>query len=98
MPFGVGFKTYILFPPQLAGISAPMIRLIGPNGYELVNARMVGSVLVLDHLIERAAELRIGTDPAAEIVRITRQAPRMIACPGDAECPLWPSQIQQAAK
>jgi hypothetical protein len=46
-------------------------------------------VLVLDHLFN-VAELRIGVGPTAETVRITRQAPRTITCPGDGECPLWP--------
>jgi type IV secretion system protein TrbG len=88
-----GRKTYMRFPPNLAAMSAPMIRLIGPNGYELVNARMVGSVLVLDHLIERAAELRLGTGKTAEVVRIVRGPAVTIQCPGDAACPIWPDTV-----
>jgi hypothetical protein len=69
-----------------------MIRAIGPNGPELLNVRLVGSVMVLDHLISHGVELRLGSGPQAETVRITRQAPRTIACPGNAACPVWPAQ------
>lgn len=87
-----GRKTYILFPTNLAVMAAPMIRLQGPQGYELVNARQVGSVMVLDHIISHAAELRIGKEETAETVRIVRQASRTIYCPGsDTECPQWPT-------
>jgi type IV secretion system protein TrbG len=79
----------VLFPVNLAVMPAPMVRLVGPNGFELVNARQVGSVMVLDHLFN-VAELRIGTGKTAETVRITRQQPRTISCPHDPECPVWP--------
>lgn len=84
-----GAKTYLIFPPTVTSIDAPLIRLIGPNGPELVNARQVGSVMVLDRLIHRA-ELRIGTGPRAEVVTVQREIPRTIQCPGDPECPVWP--------
>jgi type IV secretory pathway VirB9-like protein len=84
-----GRKTYLLFPPNLAAMETPMIRLIGSNGYELVNARLVGSVMVIDHLFP-VAELRVGNRPTADVVRITRGKPQRIACPGDPACPLWP--------
>jgi type IV secretory pathway VirB9-like protein len=84
-----GRKSYVLFPVNLAAMPAPMVRLVGPNGYELVNARQVGSVMVLDHLFN-VAELRIGTGKTAETVRIMRQQPRTISCPGDPACPVWP--------
>jgi type IV secretion system protein TrbG len=84
-----GRKTYVLFPVNLAVMPAPMVRLVGPNGYELVNARQVGSVMVLDHLFN-VAELRLGTGKTAETVRIVRQQPQTIACPGDPGCPVWP--------
>jgi type IV secretion system protein TrbG len=84
-----GRKTYVLFPMNLSVMPAPMVRLVGPNGYELVNSRMVGSVMVLDHLVN-VAELRLGTGKTAEAVRIVRQQPRTIACPGDPACPVWP--------
>jgi type IV secretory pathway VirB9-like protein len=74
---------------MLAG-QAPMIRLIGPQGPQIVNNRQVSSVLILDQVFARA-ELRLGTGPTAETVVITRQVPVTIDCPGHAECPVWPS-------
>jgi type IV secretion system protein TrbG len=84
-----GRKSYLLFPVNLAVMPAPMIRLVGPNGYELVNARQVGSVMVLDHLFN-VAELRLGTGKTAETVRLVRQDSRTVACPGEEGCPSWP--------
>jgi type IV secretory pathway VirB9-like protein len=86
-----GSKTYLIFPPTVTTMDAPLVRLIGSNGPELVNARQVGSVLVLDRLINRA-ELRLGTGPRAELVTIQREAPVTIQCPGEPRCPVWPSQ------
>jgi type IV secretory pathway VirB9-like protein len=84
-----GAKTYFIFPPTVTSIDAPLLRLIGPNGPEVVNARQVGSVIILDRLIHRA-ELRLGTGSRAELVTVQRETPRTIQCPGDAECPVWP--------
>ena len=84
-----GGKTYILFPPNLSVMPAPMIRLIGPKGPEVTNARLVDSVLVLDHLINQA-ELRLGHGETAETVTIVRHPSRTITCPGDPACPQWP--------
>jgi type IV secretory pathway VirB9-like protein len=84
-----GHKTYVLFPVNLAVMAAPMVRLVGPTGYEVVNARQVGSVMVLDHLFN-VAELRLGSGATAETVTITRQQPVAIHCPGDKRCPRWP--------
>lgn len=84
-----GRKTYLIFPPTVTSIDAPLIRLIGPNGPELVNARQVGSVMILDRLIHRA-ELRLGSGPTAEMVTVQRETPRTIECPGDPACPIWP--------
>jgi type IV secretory pathway VirB9-like protein len=81
-----GRKTYILFPHNLSVMSAPLVRLLGPSGYELANARLAGSVLILDHLIDAALELRYG----AETVRITRGPAVRIDCPADPRCPVWP--------
>lgn len=92
-----GAKTYLIFPPTLTSIDAPLIRLIGPNGPELVNARQVGSVIVLDRLMHRA-ELRLGTGPQAEIVTVRREAPRVIECPGQLDCPLWPEPQARRAE
>jgi type IV secretory pathway VirB9-like protein len=85
-----GRKTYIFFPRNLAVMAAPMLRLIGANGPEVTNARLVESVMVLDHIIDQA-ELRLGSGPAAETVTITRLAARTIHCPGDPACPAWPA-------
>jgi type IV secretory pathway VirB9-like protein len=74
---------------MLAG-QAPMIRLIGPQGPQIMNNRQVSSVLILDQVFARA-ESRLGTGPTAETVVITRQVPVTIDCPGHAECPVWPS-------
>ena len=69
-----GRKSYVLLPMNLLVMPAPMVRLVGPNGFELANARQVGSVMVLDHLFN-VAELRLGTGKTAETVRIVRQHP-----------------------
>jgi type IV secretion system protein VirB9 len=87
-----GWKTYLLFPPTVTTIDAPLVRLIGPNGPEVVNARQVGSVIVLDRIIHRM-ELRIGTGEHAEIVTVQRQTPRTIQCPGQDGCPVWPDTL-----
>jgi type IV secretion system protein VirB9 len=87
-----GRKTYILFPGNVAAMTAPMIRVMHTTGYEIVNPRMVGSVMVLDHLFTMA-ELRLGSGPRAETVRVTRQETRAIMCPGDQNCPAWPAQL-----
>jgi len=84
-----GHKTYLIFPPTLQTIEAPLLRAVGVNGPELLNSRQVGSVMVLDRIINRV-ELRIGTGDTAETVVVTRQAPRTISCPGDEACPIWP--------
>jgi type IV secretory pathway VirB9-like protein len=84
-----GAKTYRIFPPTLTSVDTLLIRLIGPNGPEVVNARQLGSVIVLDRIINRA-ELRLGTGPHAEVVTVQRQPPRTIQCPGDPDCPVWP--------
>lgn len=92
-----GSKTYVIFPPTVTSLDAPLIRLIGPNGPELVNSRLVGSVLVLDRIIHRA-ELRLGTGPTAEVVTVQRETPRTISCPGDPECPVWPEAHARSAR
>jgi type IV secretory pathway VirB9-like protein len=89
-----GRKTYVLFPFNLSAMSAPMIRLLGPSGYELANARLAGSVLILDHLIDAAAELRHGQ----ETVRITRGPATRIDCPRDPRCPVWPESATSVGR
>jgi type IV secretion system protein VirB9 len=86
-----GAKTYLIFPPVLSSIEAPLVRAVGVNGPELINARQVGSVIVLDRIINRL-ELRLGTGKTAEVVTVQRHTPRSITCPGDEACPVWPGQ------
>ncbi len=84
-----GKKLYILYPEVTLFGTVPLVRLLGPNGPQLVNARQYLNVVMLDHLVPRA-ELRVGLGDQAETVTITRGALRTIACPGDAACPVWP--------
>lgn len=81
-----GAKTYIFFPRHLAVLPAPMLRLLGPTGPLLANPRQVDTVMVLDHLLDRA-ELRLGSGTAAEVVQITRGPAQTIQCPGHHACP-----------
>jgi type IV secretion system protein TrbG len=85
-----GKKTYIIYPEISLFETVPMVRLIGPNGPQLVNARQYLNVVILDQLLPRA-ELRVGLGETAEVVTITRGAMRTIACPGDEACPVWPA-------
>jgi P-type conjugative transfer protein TrbG len=92
-----GWKTYLIFPPTVTTIDAPLVRLIGPNGPEVLNARQVGSVMVLDRIIHRI-ELRVGSGDRAEIVTVQRETPRTIQCPGHDECPVWPESLVRWAE
>jgi len=94
---GSQIKTYIVFPPQLSSMAAPMIRLLGVDGPELMNAKLLGSVMVVNHLSEHGFELRLGAGPHAETVIIRRQAPVEIRCPGSPACPTWPVMRAMAA-
>jgi type IV secretory pathway VirB9-like protein len=85
-------KTYIIFPPYLTTITAPLLRLVGSHGPELVNYRQVGTTYVLEGLFN-LAELRVGNGKTAEVVRIYREAPQRLACPGDQGCPVWPDRV-----
>jgi type IV secretion system protein TrbG len=85
-------KTYIIFPSYLTTITAPLLRLVGSHGPELVNYRQVGTTYVLDGLFNRA-ELRVGNGKTAEVVRVYRDAPQRITCPGDEHCPAWPDRV-----
>jgi type IV secretory pathway VirB9-like protein len=84
-----GAKTYLIFPPTVTTMDAPLIRLVGSQGPEMVNARQAGNVVILDRLFNRA-ELRLGTGKTAQVVTVQRQTPRTITCPGDEGCPVWP--------
>src|SRR5215813_9586278 len=92
-----GTKTYILYPEIALFEKVPMLRLIGPNGPELVNARQFLNVVIVDQLIARG-ELRVGIGEHAETVTITRGELKTIACPGDQSCPVWPQAAQTLAR
>jgi type IV secretion system protein VirB9 len=92
-----GKKTYIVYPEVTLFESVPLLRLIGPNGPQLVNARQYLNVVIIDQLVARA-ELRVGIGETAETVTITRGALRTIACPDDEACPQWPQAAQVLAR
>jgi type IV secretion system protein VirB9 len=92
-----GKKTYILYPEVTLFETVPMLRLIGPNGPQLVNARHFLNVVIIDQLVARG-ELRVGTGAHAETVTMTRGALKTIACPGDPSCPVWPQAARLLAK
>jgi hypothetical protein len=69
-----------------------MAHAMGKSGYELINTRLVDSVLVVDHLVN-GQELRVGSGPNADVVRIVRGAPVRIDCPGSPQCPVWPDRL-----
>ena len=92
-----GKKTYILFPEVTLFETVPMLRLIGPNGPQLVNVRQYLNVLMLDQLLPRG-ELRVGIGDHAETVTITRGQMQTIACPGHPSCPVWPAAAQVLAQ
>jgi len=85
-------KTYLVFPTYMTSIQAPLLRLIGSTGPEVINYRQVGTVYILDGLFNMA-ELRVGTGAQAELVRIYRGTPQAMQCPGDAACPVWSERM-----
>jgi type IV secretion system protein VirB9 len=84
-----GKKLYIVYPEVTLYESVPLLRIIGPNGPQLVNSRQFLNVVIVDQLVARA-ELKVGIGERAQIVTITRGALRTITCPGDEACPVWP--------
>jgi type IV secretion system protein VirB9 len=84
-----GKKLYIVYPEVTLFGTVPVLRMLGPNGPQLVNARQYLNVVIVDQLVARA-ELRVGLGERAETVTITRGTIRTIACPGDSACPVWP--------
>ena len=92
-----GKKLYVVYPEATLFATVPLLRLIGPNGPQLVNARQYLNVVIVDQLVARA-ELRVGLGEQAETVTITRGALRTIACPGDAACPVWPQAAATLAR
>jgi len=87
-----GQRTYVLFPRNLEVMNAPLMRMIGPSGPEVVNAHQHGPVIWVDALVDRA-ELRIGSGTQAETVTLTREALRLIDCPGNPQCPAFPQEV-----
>jgi type IV secretion system protein VirB9 len=92
-----GTKTYLILPEVALFGTAPMIRLLGVNGPQLVNARAFLNVIILDVLLTRA-ELRVGVGEHAEVVTVTRGQLKTIACPESPECPVWPQAAQSLAR
>ena len=92
-----GKKVYIIYPEVTLFDTVPLLRLIGPNGPQLVNARQFLNVVIVDQLVGRA-ELRVGLGEQAETVTITRGTLRTIHCPGDEACPIWPQAAQTLAR
>jgi len=62
-----GKKTYIVYPEVTLFESVPLLRLIGPNGPQLVNSLQYLNVVIVDQLVARA-ELRLGTGERAQVV------------------------------
>ena len=92
-----GRKLYLILPEITLFQTAPMVRMIGPNGPQLVNSRQYLNVIIVDQLAPRL-ELRIGLDETAEVVSVTRGALRTIECPASPECPVWPQAAQHLAR
>ncbi len=92
-----GKKLYLVYPEVTLFGTVPLVRIVGPNGPQLVNARQYLNVTILDQLPPRL-ELRVGGGIHAETVTITRGALRTIDCPGDEACPVWPAAAATLAR
>lgn len=92
-----GKKLFVLFPEITLFETAPMVRMVGPNGPALVNSRQFLNVLIVDQLAPRL-ELRVGLGETAEVVTIARGTLRTIQCPESSECPVFPAAAQQLAQ
>jgi type IV secretion system protein VirB9 len=68
-----GMKTVIRFPYAMAGRDAPVLFLLRGGNTHMVNYRPQGQMYVIDRLID-GAELRLGQDDEAEVVRIARRS------------------------
>ena len=86
-----GKKFYLVYPERVVFGTVPLVRLIGPNGPQVVNTFQVLNVVMLDLADVPRVELRVGTGPGAEIVTIRRGLLRTISCPGDGACPRFPA-------
>ena len=77
-----GKKMFLLYPEVALFASVPLVRAIGVNGPQLLNARQHLNVVILDALFP-TLELRVGVGEAADVVTITRgKGLRTITCPG----------------
>ena len=92
-----GKKFYILYPEMVLFGTVPLVRMIGPNGPQVVNSHQFLNVVMLDLADVPRVELRVGTGEQAELVTITRGPLRTIACPNDQDCPRWPAAAQHLA-
>ncbi|WP_171181016.1 P-type conjugative transfer protein TrbG [Ruegeria sp. HKCCD8929] len=69
--FDDGRRVYVVFPPGIAQGEIPPLFVITPEGKaQIVNTRIRGNVLIVDHLFG-AAELRLGAR-RQQVVRIVR--------------------------
>ena len=94
-----GTKLYLIYPEVTLFASVPLVRAVGVNGPQLLNARQHLNVVILDALFP-TLELRVGVGDAAELVTITRgKALRTITCPDEgADCPEWPAAARHRAR
>jgi type IV secretion system protein TrbG len=92
-----GKKMFLVYPEVSLFETVPVVRMIGPNGPQLINVRQYLNVVIVDQLAPRL-ELRVGIGESAEVVTITRGTLRTIACPGEPECPIWPAAAQTLAR
>jgi type IV secretory pathway VirB9-like protein len=86
-----GKKFYIIYPEIVLFGTVPLVRIIGPNGPQVVNSHQFLNVVILDLADVPRVELRVGTGERAELVTITRGNLRTIQCPEDNDCPRWPA-------
>ncbi len=74
--FDDGRQLFIEFGEDIATGDMPPLFVVGGNGEaELVNYRVKGRYMVVDHLFERG-ELRLGAGKKAQAVQIEREVPR----------------------
>jgi type IV secretory pathway VirB9-like protein len=92
-----GKKMFLVYPEVSLFETVPVVRMIGPNGPQLINVRQYLNVVIVDQLAPRL-ELRVGIGENAEIVTITRGNLRTIECPADPNCPVWPAAAQTLAR
>jgi len=72
--FNDGRQVFIEMPEALKALEAPPLYVIGDEGPELTNYRVVGRYYVVDRLFTKA-ELRLGTGWGQKKVQIHRQTP-----------------------